>query len=92
MGNFACAWSPDNELELFSTLLHTDTALESHKMVKVGRDLQYLSGQISLLKHGHLKHHLLRTNSRCFWNISEHGDTTTSLANLYKCLVTLTDE
>lgn len=92
MGNLACTWSPDNELELFSTLLHTDTALESHKMVEVRKDLQLLSGPMPLLKHGHLKHHLLRTNSRCFWNISEQRDITTSLANLYKCLVTLTDE
>lgn len=78
-------------MELLSTLLHTDTTLQSHKMVEVGRDLQ-LSGPMPLLKHGHLRHQLLRTSSRCFWNISEHGDTTTSLANLYLCLVTLTDK
>ena len=63
-------------LGLWGSLIHS----QNHKMAEVGRDLWR-----SLCPS-----QLPRTASRWPLNISEDGDSTTSLGNLCQCLITLT--
>jgi len=55
---------------------------ESHRMIEVGRDLWRSSGPTSCSSRA-TESRLLRTMSRWLLNISENGDSMTSLDNLF---------
>jgi len=62
---------------------------QNYRIAEVGRDLWGASGLIPLLKQGHPELVAL-DRVQADLNISKDGDSTTSLGNLCKCLVTLT--
>lgn len=74
-------YAPQKVKCLFSNTFHF-----IHRMVEVVRKLWRWSGPISLLEHSHLP----RTTSRQLLYLSKDGNSTTSLDNLCKCLVSCT--